>query len=82
MDSQIAENILAEVLAQWDLGDNKALGKQLVVRLQLVECDPPWETYTQQVTKLVKRKLTSTEKAKLDYFYEKLCQSGSGPERI
>ncbi len=77
MDQQSAEEVLTDILARWDKGDNVELGRELVKRLDL-KCTWPWEPYARQVTKLVKRRLKREEKAVLDYFYDMLCSDDGG----
>ncbi len=76
MDQQLAEEILKDIVARWDKGDNQKLGRELVKRLDL-ECAWPWEIYARQVSKLVNRKLKGEEEAILDYFYDMLCSGGN-----
>src|SRR5947209_4413118 len=49
MDPQIADELLTKTLAQWHQVDKKVLGQQLVERLHLVKCSPPYESYTAQI---------------------------------
>ena len=77
MDQQSAEAVLTDILARWDKEDSKKLGRELVRQLDLT-CDLPWESFSEQVSKLVSRRLNRKEKAVLDYLYDKLCSHDGG----
>jgi hypothetical protein len=83
MNSGDAQQVLSEVLGQFDSEEPERLARQLVKRLKLNKCSAPYESYSVQVRRLLARNLTLEEEFQLDHLYRVLCiQDGARPEDI